>query len=273
MQFIKKLLLKIINKIFRRNNILWVGPLIKWPEDGYDNDLIIEKVRIATKNVKDGIFPYERDSVNFDKAEYQESFVFAIKEAIKKFGNKITILDFGGALGSHYYCYSNYPEFKDIDFTWVVVEQAKFVEIGKQDFTNDNLKFADNIEDAFKRYGKIHLAIFSSVLMYIKDYNKIIISELLKIKPDCLLIARTFIDTNLDNQIITIQKVPKEIYKADYPCYIFSSNFEKLITDNGYLKKFDAPSLVDGSFQNYKFKKELRKFTVRDIFFECSQPQ
>ena len=68
-------ILKFIRRQYKIYKSPWKGNYSSWEEalkktSSYNSQEIFEKVRIATLNVKNGIYPYERDSVNFDKIEY-----------------------------------------------------------------------------------------------------------------------------------------------------------------------------------------------------------
>lgn len=275
MQYIKKILRRIYRLFLKKTKteqLMWTENINAWnTQNTYDADNIIKKVYQATKNVKDGIFPYERDSVNFNEPIYQDSFIITLKKAIKKFGKNITILDFGGALGSHYYCYSKYPEFSDINFTWVIIEQEKFIEIGKKEFEDKNLKFCKDFKEMITSYNKPNVIIASSVFMYIENYNTFL-EELIKLKSEFFLVARTFIDPTLNKNTTTTQNIPEGIYKAEYPCYIFCEDFYKPIIESDYQKTLDILSAIDGEVQKYKDKEnKIKEFQVRDLLFECKK--
>ncbi len=266
-KFVKKVVKKLLS--YTKKAKIWWIITDKWDnfQGSYSTENIFNIVKKSTKNVKDGIFAYERDSVNFDTPVYQESVLFALRKIIADNGKNIKILDFGGALGSHYFCYSGHPEFHDVNFTWIVIEQEKFVEIGKNEFSDENLKFEFKIEDALDKYGKPDLILCSSVFMYIENYVESL-EKLCKLGSKYLLIARNFVDYDLEDKIIAIQEVPKEIYEAKYPCYIFGKNFyDSIISTFHYQEIFHCLSAVDGNYIQYRDKKNIQQFCVEDKLF------
>lgn len=68
--------------------------------DGYDSPAILEKQRAAARKVRDGEAVFERDSVLFDRIQYSFPMLAALLLAAGLNRDKLTILDFGGALGS-----------------------------------------------------------------------------------------------------------------------------------------------------------------------------
>lgn len=202
----------------------WHGNYKTWEEaknksSGYDSKIILNKVRSATKAVLDGKANYERDSYLFYNNDYNYQLLFALYKVYAEF-NDLQILDFGGALGSLYNQHRCILD--DISkMSWNIVEQEKFVILGKQEFENDKLKFFYNIDDCLKS-KRIKLVLFSSVLQYLENPYQIL-DQIIEKNIKYIFIDRTpFIDSDIDR--ITLQKVPKNIYKASYPCRLFSQD-------------------------------------------------
>lgn len=76
---------------------------------------------------------------------------------------------------------------------------------------------------------KPNLIILSSVLQYL-EYPYELIQKLCSLNVDYIIIDRTPVSPN-ERDILTIQQVPKEIYDASYPSWIFS---EKLFLSKFY---------------------------------------
>jgi putative methyltransferase (TIGR04325 family) len=218
------------------NPVSFHGNYKSWAEakqysTGYDADAIVEKVRDSLLKVKDGKAVHERDSVLFDKIEYSWQLLAGILWVAGQRGNRLTVLDYGGSLGSTFF--QNRKFLKEIiHLNWNIVEQQKFVEIGKQYFENERLKFHSSLSDCLNTTSP-DLAIFASVLSYIESPIELI-DEIFNSNVEYILIDRTLI-THEKKDIITVQHVEPPIYKAKYPCRIFAMT--GLLTCLG--KKYD----------------------------------
>jgi putative methyltransferase (TIGR04325 family) len=206
-----------------RNPVSFQGTYKSWAEakqysTGYDADAIVEKVRDALLKVKEGKAVHERDSVLFDKVEYSWQLLAGILWVGAQRGNRLTVLDYGGSLGSTFF--QNRKFLKDIiHLNWNIVEQKKFVEIGKQYFENERLKFHSSLSDCLNTTSP-DLAIFASVLSYIENSTDLF-DEIFRTGVEFCIIDRTLI-TDEKKDIITVQHVEPPIYHAKYPCRIFA---------------------------------------------------
>jgi putative methyltransferase (TIGR04325 family) len=232
----------------------WSGHYKNWQEalsltKGYDASAILEKVKSAVLKVKNGEAVYERDSVLFDKVQYSWPLLAILLRIAVENNNKLNIIDFGGSLGSSYFQNKNFLSGLT-EIRWNVVEQKNFVATGKIFFSGEHLYFYDDIRTCtIETHSKILLA--SSSLQYLEDPFGMI-KEIISLDFEYIILDRTaFI--NFDEHIITVQRVPPEIYEASYPAWFF--NYEKLLTlfsekyivitrfDNG----FTAPIKLNGT--------------------------
>ena len=233
-RIIKKIIPKKIKKYIKRYNkdeVNWCeGPYLNWNEaklnsSGYSDNNIFEKVYNSSKLVKLKLIPYERDSVLFMKSFYNYSIVNIFNSVGAK-KNKLSILDFGGSLGSSYY--QNLDAIKkSININWGIVEQEKFVTIGNKEFSDQNLSFFYNIDDCIKSICP-NIALFGSSIQYIENSNEILSLITKSIDIKYLIFDRTPFNSG-NKDIIVVQHVPKKIYKADYPMKILS--LDKFIKD------------------------------------------
>jgi putative methyltransferase (TIGR04325 family) len=233
----------------------WTGNYNNWQSavtksDGYDNKIILKKVSEALQKVKDGEATFERDSVLFDKPEYNWPLISALLYVAANHEGKLEIIDFGGSLGSTYF--QNRPFFKGLkQISWNVIEQPHFVQEGNSNFSSTQLKFYNNIEDCFQNY-KIETILFSSVLQYIeKPYD--LLEQLLSLHFKTVIIDRMPFNTRNTDRI-TVQKVHPSIYKASYPCHLLNLEyFEEFFLKHNYkqLAKFDA---IDGKSDDWQYK-------------------
>lgn len=235
-QFIPPIFLTLLRKIRSTSKYGWHGDYASWQEaqsksTGYDAQIILEKVKDSLLKVKNGSAVYERDSVVFDEIQYSWLLLTGLMYAAAQNNGQLSVLDFGGSLGSSYYQNKKFLDGLE-SVTWSIVEQPNFVECGKTNFADGVLKFYDDVNQCLVEQSP-NVLILSSVLQYIeKPY--VLLEKLLEYKFDMIIIDRTpFSRTSKD--IITIQRVPPSIYPASYPCWLLSE--PKLINklhSNGY---------------------------------------
>lgn len=258
---LKEVLPPIILKYLTRFFYGWKGNYSTWQEakkkcTGYDDVVIFNKVKYALLKVKNGEAKFERDSVIFDKIHYSFPLLSALSFTALNNNSTLNVLDFGGSLGSAYY--QNKDLFTHLtNFTWNIVEQKHFVTEGKQNFSDKNLHFYFTIEACLKSQ-QINLFLLGSVLQYIeKPYQ--LLDELLQKQIPYIYIDRTPVFFNHTDRI-TVQKVHKSIYNAQYPCWILNENkLINYICNKGYELVFDAQSpeninLSDAHLKGYYFK-------------------
>lgn len=205
----------------RAGRVVWGRVYPDWASaqrdsTGYDADEIIGKVAAATRAVQRGESPYERDSVLFDHVEYSWPLLSSLLWIHARLG-RLRVLDFGGSLGSTWR--QNRAFLRDLpSVEWKVVEQESFVELGRAEFQTPQLSFHRTVEEASA--GGVDLFLMASSLCYIEDH-----AAILRLAADSgarfLAIDRTPF-TEDDRDTIRLQTVPPEIYRASYPCWIFS---------------------------------------------------
>jgi len=206
--------------------------------NGYDSALILERVRQAMFRVKSGEAVYERDSVVFDKVQHSFPVLAALLRAALENGNRLTVLDFGGSLGSSYFQCRNFLSVVS-SLQWGVVEQEHFVRCGKADFETEQLRFFFTIAECMA-HALPNVVLLSSVLQYLPQPNKVL-DNLIAERIQYVVIDRTpFSDASVDR--ITIQHVPPSIYPASYPCRIFSrqSFLDRLQGHYDVITQFDS---------------------------------
>jgi putative methyltransferase (TIGR04325 family) len=201
----------------------WFGNYSSWAEamkdcSGYDEASIVQKIKGSVLKVKNNEAVYERDSVIFDELYLFEPVVNALKSSI--IADKLHVLDFGGSLGSSYFqhkhLFNNLNEFK-----WSVVEQKHFVEIGKKEIADKDMNFYFTVEDGLEKQSP-QVLVLSSVLQYIPEPYKLI-DQLLTYNFNYIIIDRTAFIMS-ENERITRQIVPENIYKASYPSWFFNES-------------------------------------------------
>ena len=237
---------------------IWSGDYASWEEaqkhcTGYDSSLILEKCKNALLKVKNGEAVYERDSVLFDEIQYSWGLLAGFERVALENNGKLCVLDFGGSLGSSYY---QNREFLNVvkDLQWCIVEQPHFVDCGKENFENEQLKFYYTIEECLAKH-KPDVLLLSSVLQYLeKPYEWLEIFAALNIQY--IIVDRTaFVEAERD--ILTVQNVPETIYKASYPAWFFNEPRLKNVFKNLYKTMLDfdsgftTPALINGNTKAY----------------------
>jgi putative methyltransferase (TIGR04325 family) len=203
--------------------IFWEGDYSNWKDalsksTGYDSNEIITKVKNSLLKVKNGEAAYERDSVLFEKIQYDWPVLSVLMWVAALHEGKLNVMDFGGSLGSLYFQNRGFLEhLKEVK--WNVIEQHQFVKCGKEFFENESLKFYHDIPSC-SRENAINLIMLSSVLPYVEDpYN--LLNKLLDVNVRYFLIDKLpLIDSETDR--ITVQEIPSSIYNASYPAWFFS---------------------------------------------------
>lgn len=242
----------------------WSGNYGSWGEalkktSGYDAASILEKIRNSILKVMRGEAEYERDSIAFENFEYSGDFLSALKSTVQH--NTLSLVDFGGSLGSQYFQYKRF--FEGTAIHWMVVEQTHFVECGKKEIANNELHFFDTIENALA-YRHANAVLLSSVLPYLeKPFD--MIEKIKSYHFEYIIIDRNpFIQ--MDHDLLTIQVVPEYVYKASYPAWFFNeAKFLKAFADTYTIEKefdspFAAPRLINGTqacWKGFILKKKL----------------
>jgi putative methyltransferase (TIGR04325 family) len=206
---------------------------------GYDSDLILEKVSTALLKVKSGEAVYERDSVLFDRIEYPFPLLAGLFRVAASNEGKLTVLDFGGSLGSTYFqCRDFLSAIPKL--AWGIVEQEIFVRRGRELFETDQLQFFFSIQECMG-IMQPNVVLFSSVLQYIQTPFELL-KTAMGTEAQYIIIDRTPF-SNSDKDELCVQHVSPQIYPASYPCWIFSEpRFRQFL-----LKQFKLIADFDGA--------------------------
>ena len=228
-RFLKKLVPPLVLEVARPKDKKYgfFGNYQSWSDAcqhsyGYNSDVILNKVKDALLQVKEGKAAYERDSVLFNEIHYSFPVLAGLLRVAVENDGRLSVLDFGGSLGSSYYQNKQFlPKLKE--FRWSIVEQEKFVACGRKFFEDGCLKFFDNI-DACLQSEKPDILLVSSVIQYLEHpyfFLEDIISR--RLKYIIIDITAFFNDISAMDQL-TVQIVPPYIYEASYPAWIFNLN-------------------------------------------------
>lgn len=185
---------------------------------GYDAPLILEKARDALLKVKTGKAAGERDGVVFDRPQRAHAVIAALLSAAVLNRNRLTVLDIGGSLGTSYFQTRPYLDRLDA-LAWCIVEQAHFVECGRREFEDEQLRFYYDIDECLLRHAP-DIVLLSGVLQCLPSPFKLL-HELASRRLPRLVVDRTPLIES-DTSEITVLHVPKEIYACSYPIWILS---------------------------------------------------
>jgi putative methyltransferase (TIGR04325 family) len=253
------LLLRLIRQIdkygFSGNYTSWEAA--KKDTAGYDSHEILSKVKSSLLQVKQGETVFERDSVLFNSIQYSFPILATLLKISLENQGKLSILDFGGSLGSSYYQYKNILSSVN-NLKWSIVEQSHFVECGKHYFEDDHLKFFDSIDSCLTS-EKPDIILLSSVVQYL-EFPYQFLQQLMSYDFKNIIFDRTAFVVNGSDRL-TIQKISPEIYSASYPAWFLDINKFKSILLEKYDLVFEFDSLdvvnIPSKFKGFYFQHKL----------------
>lgn len=239
--------------IFRRLSRIWhasqglsfSGDYQFWADaeknsSGYDAVNILEQVKNSALKVKHGEALFERDSVCFHTADNRYPALTGLLYIALHNKGQLNVLDFGGSLASFYFQHINILNSIE-NLRWSVVEQPHFVAWGAEHLATKSLRFYNSSAESVAE-GAPDVVFLSSVLQYLEaPYHTL--NELIQLNTEYILLDRTaFIAGDTDR--LTIQVVPKSIYKAKYPAWFLSwKKFHSVITNAGYEIMMEFPGI------------------------------
>lgn len=236
----------------RAGEAVWyTGDFPDWDEarrhsTGYEEPLILEKVKESIEKVSRGEAVGERDSVLFDRIPYPFPLLCGLLRAALP-GNRLSVLDIGGSLGSTYFQCRGFLNQVD-ELRWNVVEQPSFVECGRRHFQSNELRFHESLDEVLVT-EQVNVAVLSSVLPYVeKPYG--LLEDVLSRRIEYVLIDRTpLLEDGPDR--LTVQHVPEYIYgrQLSYPAWFlsrenvvarFARNYELLLEFDALAGRIDV---------------------------------
>lgn len=225
----------------------WFGNYKSWDEltarsGGYESDNILDITRNSLLKIKNGQAVYERDSVLFDKKMYPYSIISTLLYTAIECGGKLNIIDFGGSLGSTYYQVRDLIP-SSVQVHWSVVEQKEYVKCGQELFEDDVLKFHFSIGESLSD-KKADILLLSSVIQYLEKPHDFL-DQIKAHDFKYILFDRTSFIKGDQPDRLTLQIVPPDIYKAEYPAWFFN---EKGVMEHftDYEVKLEFESYVPG---------------------------
>jgi len=229
------------------------GHYQRWDEaaaqcSGYDAADILKRTLHATLEVQSGRAVFERDSVIFSDIQYSWPALAGILLAAARHPQALGVLDFGGSLGSSFFQNRRFLQ-QLPSTTWGVVEQAHYIEAGRQYVKTPSLNFYKTIDEC-RQAQAVDVLLLSSVLQYLPDPFAIL-AQLLDVAADVIVVDRTCFwrDPNLST-VVRVQSVSGDIGRASYPCWVFNQEqVLAFIQSRGYtlIEAFSALDNFDSS--------------------------
>ncbi len=218
-QYLKRLYIRI-----KYHRYGWRGNYSSWAvaaaaAGGYNASNILEKIKTATLKVKNGEAVYERDGLLSDKIEYSWPLLANLLWVAGKHNNQLSVIDFGGSLGTSYFQNRLYLAGME-KLCWSVVEQPAFVQAGREAIADGQLDFFDSIEAAQAAKGPHQVLLLSTMLPYMEKPYELLASLAAKNIP-YLILENTYFNPQPGNRL-TMQKVPPVYYEASYPAWFLS---------------------------------------------------
>lgn len=202
-------------RLYRGDHASWASA--RAAAGGYDDAEILNKAVAATREVRDGRAVWERDTVLFHEAAAHEPLLAALRAVARETDGRLSVLDFGGALGSTWW--QHRPWLAELaEVRWSVVEQPGFVAAGRSEFTVGALRFYETVDACFEAEWP-NVILLSSVLPYLEQPHELL-AGLAARGCDWIIIDRTGF-TSRGRDWLTVQHVPASFYRASYPCWFF----------------------------------------------------
>lgn len=219
--FVPPALRRVANRILGRS-IRYVGPFPDWQSAvartiGYQDPQILERVEAATRAVVSGAGQYEQDGVVFPNPAKPNAALAALMLAATM-EDHLSVLDFGGALGSHFLRWKAFLD-RLPGTQWHVVEQPGYVARGRAIHSQSGLPihFYQRIADIDV---PVNVAIASSVLQYLEAPASVL-QAIMTAAPRAIILDRTPFSLE-DREYIMTQLVPCGRGHASYPIRLLS---------------------------------------------------
>jgi putative methyltransferase (TIGR04325 family) len=212
-----------LGNLLSRRGVRFKGRFESWAEaeataDGYHAQEILDRAIGAARSVREGRAAFDRDGTTFLSHEHHYPLLTGLFRAAACSGGRLSVLDFGGALGSSYHrCRSWLGGLPSP--LWIVVEQENFVAAGRREFETRELRFASSIDEAISM-GAPNVALLSSVLQYLPRPSDVLL-KLDDAELGTIIIDRTPV-IQAQHSIITVQHVPSAIVKSSYAARLFT---------------------------------------------------
>lgn len=177
--------------------------------DGYENPAIIEGTIRRTRQVRADVAA---------AGLLSGTTMQTLAAVLSTFGTApraLHILDFGGAMGTHYYALAPLLE-KRFQLKWTVCETPATARAAAAEFQTDELQFVDSLE---RVSGRPDLVLCSGSLQYVEDPAESL-GRLLALS-DVFLMNRTAIVARESDKVM-VQTVNTDVYQARFAAWFLS---------------------------------------------------
>lgn len=256
----------------RGGNWYFKGDFQTWEEasaglSGYSDPAILKRVLQASLDVKRGSAAFERDGMLFDKVQYSWPVLAGLLFSRNLHKDSLSVLDYGGSLGTSYF--QNKRFLRHIHrLTWCIVEQNRYIEVGKKTFQDNTLKFYKSIDESFIA-NFFDCILLSAVLDVIPELDTVV-NRLLKERVSVVIVDRSvFLKQSYDEgkDYYVRQYVANSIFPAVLPFrFISFVKIRKVFEDHGYQIVETFPS-IGGSGDTWEFSGFIAK---RDFYGGCA---
>jgi putative methyltransferase (TIGR04325 family) len=205
--------------------ITYSGPFGSWDAaaanaSGYDAPTIVSRVSISTRAVLDAEATYEQDGMAFKNLPPPPSpSLSGLLLAAACDGGRLSVLDFGGALGSHYLRWRHLLAALP-NLAWSVVEQPAFVEAAYLLYQNHEFPLRFHTEISQCSEARPNAVLASSVLQYLV-HPVATLRALMAVDAKVLVLDRTPFARD-DISRVLVQRVSPKLYQASYPLQTLS---------------------------------------------------
>lgn len=237
------------------------GPYPTWAAasaaaSGYSSEEVLARVASSSRLVLEGKAEYEQDGVAFTTPAPVNPLVCGLILAAALDSGRLSVLDFGGSLGSHFMKWRRYFDLLET-VRWDVVEQENFVNAGRLLFAHTGLPIS--FHTRIPRYDPAtpSVALMGSVLQYLESPLETL-RQIRDAGARILIIDRTPFAAS-DTPQILVQHVPAKIYAASYPLQTLSKSAVSSLLGDKYclvesytngdspIEKVDARAAFQGS--------------------------
>lgn len=222
--------------------ITYRGPYPDWSAAaaaaaGYGDAALVARLVEAARTARARPGSWEQDGVVRDAVPPDFPLLYALlRAAAAPAGRRLTVLDFGGGLGTSYrQCRPYLPT--GLPLHWRVVEQPTLAAAGSE-FASEELRFFDDLEQALA-HGQPDVALLSSVLQYLPEPYRLLERIAAAGVRNVVIDRHPF---SLQEELIVVQVVPRSLYAASYPSWLFNrTRFLSSVT-----RTFDVVAQWDG---------------------------
>jgi putative methyltransferase (TIGR04325 family) len=194
--------------------------------ENYQNSSIIESTLARTRVLRDSFKEKKPEVLNAQTLRLLAAFEYVILADQLR---EITVVDFGGAMGNHYFKLRGLLP-TGLTVNWTVIDLPRTVEAASRELANQELSFKSSLDQV--KGTQINLVLASSSLQYTPSPYEFL-EKIVRLQSPWIVTDRMPFLKEESDRIVT-QKVPPEIYDASYPVHFLAENkFEKYFIDNG----------------------------------------